>query len=161
MSRRVLSILNLKDLEALRTKSELVTFSLDKDTIGLIDDLKKFTITQDGLGMSAVQLGVHKSLFVMRRSRYDKLTVVINPTIVSGTKPKVGPEGCFSISLADRTAAMVKRMNSINVVYDNENGERISSELLGLDAIVFQHEYDHCVGKLMIDPPNFTGWSKF
>ena len=168
MTTRILSIANPTDLDLLRKESLAVSFitlddgtqQLDQETTELVEQLKQIVISRDGLGISAVQVGVHKKLFLLR-TKQDKLLTIINPRIIKGKGSNTGPEGCFSIDLSERMAAMVKRMTSINVVYDNEHGKLICSELLGLDAIVFQHEYDHCLGKLMIDPPHFTGWSKF
>ena len=40
----------------------------------------------------------------------------------------------------------VKRPIWIEVEYENENGEHTKNKLKGLEARVFQHEYDHMEG---------------
>ena len=40
----------------------------------------------------------------------------------------------------------VNRPDSIEVEYENENGEKQKKAMFGLEARIFQHEYDHMEG---------------
>src|SRR5690606_8148898 len=91
---RLRTIISDNDVMDLRKPSEEVALVLgdssgraypDKDTVELIEALKSYVIKNDGLGMAAVQLGVHKRIFVMRRPfNSDQLLVVINPRVRRG-----------------------------------------------------------------------------
>lgn len=171
---RLRTILSDQDVMDLRKESEDVTLSLgdnsgnaypDGETRELIQALKDYVMENDGLGMAAVQLGVHKRLFVMRRPfSSDQLLTVINPKIrrVDGQSSKV--EGCFSIP--DTPAdPVVQRASMIWVDFTDENGVTYENEMfVGMDARVFQHEYDHLNGILFIDEKSngfgFKGWKR-
>lgn len=169
---RLRTIISDNDVMDLRKPSEEVALVLgdssgraypDKDTVELIEALKSYVIENDGLGMAAVQLGVHKRVFVMRRPfNSDQLLVVINPRVRRGEGGSLKAEGCFS--LPDLPAdPMVRRYSMIWADFTDENGEEHTEEMfVGMDARVFQHELDHLDGILMIDQkPNkkgFQGW---
>jgi len=165
--RTVATVLTDDGLTLLRTPSVEVPFTvlgdgnlcLDRVTGELIDDLKSFVTEHNGLGMSAIQLGIAKRIFVMRR-KTNEIIAVINPKIVERSDEyAASPEGCFSIPLMPGVGAIVSRSKSISVQYDNEIGERISTQLTGMEARIFQHETDHLEGNLMIDKDKLNGWS--
>ena len=168
--KKILNILSDEDLNALREKSVDVSFvvlengqfSLDQETLTLVQDLKDLVIKHNGLGMSAIQLGVNKRLFVMRHPYTgNNLLTIVNPKIVeSSEKAKNGIEGCFSVPLPNRTFALVSRPTQVTVEYHNEFCENKKQVLDGMSARVFQHELDHLNGKLMIDVDRLNGWSK-
>ena len=153
------------DVSDLRKPSDPVSEAelSSADTKELIQALKDYVTEHQGLGMAAVQLGVHKRIFVMRQPfSSDRLTVVINPRILRGTGHSVKAEGCFS--LPDVPAdPMVKRSSMIFVNYTDENGVLQEEEMLvGMDARIFQHELDHLDGILMVDAkPNGRGFQRW
>lgn len=172
---RLRTIISDQDVIDLRKPSEPVTFAyadnsgnatLDKDTTELIEALKNYVVEHDGLGMAAVQLGVHKRIIVMRRPfNSNNLLVLINPEIqrVAGSISAKG-EGCFSIPNTPGEA-MVKRPSVVYINYEDEQGQAFKDEMLvGVDARVFQHELDHLNGMLMIDTKagklGFQGWRR-
>lgn len=171
---RLRTIVSDQDVLDLRTPSAPVVFAvadnsggcvLDKDTQELIQALKDYVIENDGLGMAAVQLGVHSRVIVMRRPfNSDQLLVLINPEIQRSQGTSVKGEGCFS--LPDTPGeAMVRRASTIFVNYEDEQGVKHEGEMLvGMDARVFQHELDHLNGILIVDTkPNklgFQGWKR-
>jgi peptide deformylase len=167
--RSVVTILTDEGFRLLREKSAPVAFTvlgdgsvcLESSTIALIEELKQFVLDNRGLGMSAIQLGIPLSIFVMRKPwNSNNVIAVINPKILRKEDTVIKAEGCFSIPLPLGTGANVKRANKIYVEYDTEEGERITDELfIGMDARVFQHELDHLNGELMIDEKKFEGWS--
>ena len=73
---------------------------------------------------------------------------VINPVIKGRMGSKQHVESCFSELLPAR----VKRSKTVTVSYTTLSGQvwcRIFETLDGLDAQVFQHEYDHLQGILI------------
>ena len=56
-------------------------------------------------------------------------------------------EGCLSFP---GLWVKVNRPETIEVEYEDENGEKVQRELYGLQSRIFQHEYDHMEGS------NFT-----
>jgi peptide deformylase len=171
---RLRTIVADQDVIDLRKPSEEVTLSIgdnsgnaypDGETNELIQALKDYVTEHEGLGMAAVQLGVHKRLFVMRRPfNSDKLLVVINPKILRTNGKSTKSEGCFSIpDLPGRP--MITRASMIWVNFTDESGVEYKDEMLvGMDARIFQHEYEHLEGNLLIDKTrygNFKGWAAF
>ena len=165
--RTVATVITDEGLALLRTKSVEVPFTvlgdggvcLDIVTNELIEDLKRFVMENNGLGMSAIQLGIAKRIFVMRR-KTDEIIIVINPKIVERSDEyAASPEGCFSIPLMPGVGAIVSRSTSISVQYDTETGDHVSTQLTGMEARIFQHETDHLEGNLMIDKDKLNGWS--
>ena len=160
--RNLVTILTEEGMMTLLQKSENVSLPLCAEDKDLILDLKNFIKNNDGLGMSAIQLGSTKNIFVMKKPwNSNNLIAVINPKITRKEGSSVKVEGCFSIPTPKNTGALVKRAQQIFVEFYNESGELISNELfIGIDARVFQHEFDHLKGELMINKNKFQGWSE-
>lgn len=168
MPKQVVTILTEHGLEILRQKSAPVAFTvlgdgnvcLDAATNDIIKDLKQYVIDNDGLGMSAIQLGLPIAIFVMRKPwNSNNIVTIINPKILRREGSVVKSEGCFSVPLPPRTGIKVKRADKIYVEYDTEFGDRITDELFtDMDARVFQHELDHLNCILTIDESRFIGW---
>ena len=99
-----------------------------------------------GIGLAAPQIGVDRSIFVIDIDNVRK--VFINPTIVdtsTGMEDQV--EGCLSLP---GLQLKVKRPSSITVMWLDEDGNKQISDLDGLWARCWLHEYDHLQG-IMID----------
>ena len=159
------------NLSFLRKKSEPIGFViadnsgqsyLSTNDQSLVGALKKFIRENEALGISAIQLGHAKQIFVMRKPwNSENLLVVINPKISSVRGKSKKPESCFSIPAPDGMYAIVQRPSEINIQYQNENGITIEDFMLGFDARLFLHEYSHLIGKLMTDNHKlgkFIGW---
>ena len=121
----------------LRKKSRYREFNLD-----LIQDLKETMKANEGAGLSAVQIGNLDRGFV---SIYD---VNVNPVIISSEGHLSIKEGCLSIPGKE---FYITRASKVKVEYTNENFVNIKKTLIGIEARVFLHEYDHLEGKLIID----------
>lgn len=107
----------------------------------LIDTMKNF----EGIGLSANQIGIMERAFVMYHN-FSKREIMccFNPKIVfTSEEEDYMDEGCLSWP---GLWLKVKRPIWIEVEYENENGEHIKNKLKGLEARVFQHEYDHMEG---------------
>ena len=170
---RLRSVIIDQDALFLREESEVVPLTtiesganvMDKETSELAAALKTRLIEKDALGVAAIQLGVKKRMFAMRKPfSSDRIVTVINPKIDRvGPKFSVRTEGCLSIDYLPENikGALVKRHSEIYVSYTDQDGIDHKEEMLmGMDARVFQHELDHLNGKLMIDEPAFQGWQR-
>ena len=106
------------------------------------------------VGIAAPQVGVLSRLAIVDTSRNPKypgghgLLVLVNPTIVASDGEQFFREGC--LSLPDYTAN-IKRHAAVTVSALGLNGEQISINAEGFEAVVLQHEIDHLDGVLFLD----------
>lgn len=151
----------------LRNPTAVVTFPLSKEDKILIADMKYSIHPQQlkkanapweaAVGMAANQWGVAKQIFLFcpEGDAEKGLEVIINPRYEpvaeqNGKTREVDDwEGCFSIPLA---TGHIRRYHTIRVTYQNEKGEKLTKELSGWAARVWQHENDHLFGFLYDDP---------
>ncbi len=125
----------------------------DDHLVGLIRDMFETMHNADGIGLAANQVGLQLSLAVidisvMENYKREKPLVVINPEILESSGERIMEEGCLSVpGIRDD----VNRADSIKVKFTNGNFERIETELSGMWARVFQHEYDHLQQKFFVN----------
>lgn len=101
---------------------------------------------EDCVGLAAVQIGYLVRAFVVKNIKTGKFQVFTNPFIVKKSPQTYeAEEGCLSL---DGTRK-VRRYTWVDVVYTDANGKYHKEVLEGLKAEVFQHEYDHTLGKLI------------
>ena len=133
----------------LRLKSETVNLLDEVEHIlHLETKMKEVLQKEKGLGLSAIQLGVPKRMFVMKNIMGNIITI-INPIILGQqNKEVVKGEGCLSIP---GRQFRTKRYNSIQVKYTNLLGQEVKENFIGLESIIFQHEFDHLNGTLVLD----------
>jgi len=123
----------------------------------LIDNMFETMHNASGIGISAPQVGLDISLFLIDLSTYSEedpgipniKKVFINPEIIDefGSLEDHN-EGCLSIPAVRED---VSRKNKIKVRYLDLEFKEHYEEIDGLFARVFQHEYDHLKGVLFID----------
>lgn len=95
-------------------------------------------------GLSAVQVGVPVSLFVM-----DNGEVYINGKIIyTDGKAYLTSEGCYSCK-PNKFNYPVMRYPSVVIRYQRINGKEATVKYMGKRAQVVQHEVDHQFGKLI------------
>lgn len=112
--------------------------------------LKFLNQIENGLGLSAVQTGYLKRVFVIRWA--DRLYICINPEIKKYSRKKVTiKEGC--LSYPDKEV-YVKRSQQIEVTYTNGAGDYTVGRFEGLLARIFQHEFDHLNGICKVGDDN-------
>lgn len=100
----------------------------------------------NGCGLSAVQLGIMKRVFVIRHKGESRK--VINPEIIESSEDITElEEGCLSFPGKFKK---IERSNTIKVKYNNGKDD-IIEKLSGFIARIFQHEYDHLNGKLCVE----------
>ena len=132
-----------------------------------IHDMIELLHSTRGLGLSAPQVGIDEQFFVW--NYYP--SVVVNPTITR-RKGNIGSEeGCLSLIYDNEKEvpvelykwAKVDKSGRVHIIREVQRPEEIWVEgydykgrefnlrYKGLPAIIFSHEYQHILGKLIID----------
>ena len=130
--------------------------SIDKKIIDLVKEMEETLISAkepEGVGLSAPQVGVLLSLFLIRKTSSAKPTAFINPKILKRTgirkskmgKNKIELEGCLSIP---KIWGQVNRHDKILVSYQTVEGIQKKEWFSGLVSSSIQHEDDHLHGIL-------------
>lgn len=130
-------------------KSISVPVQFGTDISNEINQMKKILLENGGVGLSAPQVGINQTYFIMNTEFVENnIVTVINPKIdyLSHLKEKL-EESCLSFS--DKIVS-VNRSTTIHVRYYNEKWEEQSMYLSGIKARIFQHEYDHLIGKCIL-----------
>ena len=119
-----------------------------KDLVSdLVDTLKK----AKGLGLSAVQIGVLKRVFIVDLTAVDlteTLRVFINPEILETSGEAEMEEGCLSFP---GIYQKIVRPAVVKVKATDLEGREFVLEAKGMAARAILHEYDHLEGKLYIE----------
>ncbi len=150
----ILPLVTIPD-PSLRKKS-LPVEVVDEEIRAFVKDMIETMYHDDGVGLAAVQVGVHKRILVIDASdRDDTMPLgffpicVINPKIVKWSEEKCTlTEGCLSVP---GEYLEVIRPESLTVQFLDEKGETRVIDCSGWFARVIQHEIDHLDGKLLID----------
>lgn len=143
----VLNVLTFPD-ERLRTVARRVE-NVDATIKALVEDMFETMKDEQGIGLAATQVDVHKRVVVMDVSEnQDDPHVFINPEIIEKIGSTVSEEGCLSVP---NNYAKIDRAEKVKVRALNKKGEQFELEAEGLFAICIQHELDHLQGKLFVD----------
>ena len=106
------------------------------------------------VGIAAPQIGVLSRIAVVDTSRNPKhpaghgLLILVNPRLIAHAGEQFFREGC--LSLPDYTAN-IRRFQNVTVEALGLDGERLSVDAEGFEAVVLQHEIDHLDGLLFLD----------
>lgn len=154
----------------LHEKSEDVVFPLDSKTKKLIDDsltylemsqIEEYSEKYDlrpGMGLSFVQIGIKKRIFVISEELDDgkfRRYVVINPKIISKSEELIyvgEGEGCLSVNR--EVEGIIPRYARITVAAFDEHGNPFTIRVREDISVAFQHEIDHLNGILFVDKIN-------
>ena len=118
-----------------------------EDPVKLAEELLAAMVKYEGMGISACQIGVDLKVFAMRFNG-DGI-VAFNPRITKTEGPETYiTEGCLSFP---GLFFPVTRSYGINVTYQIKDGTAMSASFVDISAKIFQHEYDHMLGKLYIE----------
>ena len=114
----------------------------------MFDTMKKY----GGIGLSANQVGLPFNMFVLgdhpEIEKGLKMTC-FNPMIVSSSvEEETMKEGCLTFPFVFLN---ITRPRKVVVKYEDENGDLKEGSLDGMISRVFQHEYDHMLGKTFVD----------
>tara|TARA_B100000029_G_scaffold516597_1_gene631580 strand:+ start:7907 stop:8410 length:504 start_codon:yes stop_codon:yes gene_type:complete len=134
----------------LRTVAKPV-IKFDKSLKKLVDDMLETMYYEDGIGLAASQVNVHKRVIVMDISeeRNDPM-VFINPEFkIKDNKSLFSfTEGCLSVPGFNEE---ITRPDQIYLHWQDVEGNKHNAEPEGLVTVCIQHEIDHLEGKLMVD----------
>lgn len=118
----------------------------------LMDDMLETMYANHGIGLAAVQVGVHQNVIVMDVGVMDgKKTPIklINPKILAESDTvSIYEEGCLSFP---GQYSDVERPAQVKVEYMDENGEVKTLAAEGITATCLQHEIDHTKGTVFVD----------
>ena len=114
----------------------------------MFDTMKKY----GGIGLSANQVGLPFNMFVLGDhpdlEKGLKMTC-FNPMIISSSvEEETMKEGCLTFPFVFLS---ITRPRKVVVKYEDENGDLKEGSLDGMISRVFQHEYDHMLGKTFVD----------
>jgi len=116
----------------------------------MFDTMKKY----GGIGLTCNQVGLPFNMFVLgdHVGLEDGLKMsCFNPVIISASEETVAmKEGCLTFPFVFLT---ITRPRKIVVKYEDEKGDLQEGNLDGMMSRIFQHEYDHILGK------NFTEYA--
>lgn len=103
--------------------------------------LAQTMIKNDGLGLSANQVGLRYRVFVVMA---NPIICCFNPKIVDISEDEITmEEGCLSYP---GLFVKIKRPQVIRIRYTRPNGETVTEQYQDLTARVMQHELDHLNG---------------
>ena len=134
---------------------QLITDMITYLTMSQIDEEREKYDLRAGMGLSAVQVGVLKRIFVvveeLEKNKF-KNYIVINPKVISHSEEEIfvgEGEGCLSV---DREVeGIVPRYARMTVEAYDENGKSYQIRVREDISIAFQHEIDHLNGILFVD----------
>jgi peptide deformylase len=142
-----------------RVLSAIAPFSDDilkeegfKDRKELSEKMFELMKKYGGTGLSANQVGLPFNMFVMgdhpQLENGLKITC-FNPMIISASEEKiVMKEGCLTFPFVFLS---ITRPRKITVKYEDENGDLKEGHLDGMISRIFQHEYDHMIGRVFTE----------
>jgi len=132
----------------LRKISDEVDLSsgVPQDIVDLAEAMIQTVIADEGVGLSAPQIGRNVCLIVVKRGASYR--AFINPVITKAKGSSVMEEGCLS---CPNIFGPIKRAKQITVKAFKLNGKSIRIRATAQDAHIFQHEIDHLAGVLIKD----------
>ncbi len=133
--------------EILKKKSREVD-TIDEKIQTLIDDMIETMYKFNGVGLSAVQVGILKRVVVIDIDDGTGVKVLINPKITKTKGEQEVEEGC--LSFPNQYAKMI-RPKEVTVEALDRNGKKITIKAKDLLAQAIAHECDHLDGIVFID----------
>ena len=139
--------LRLEKDEILKKKSREVE-NIDEKIQTLIDDMIETMYKNNGVGLSAVQVGILKRIVVIDVEDGEGARVLINPKIVKTKGEQEVDEGCLSFP---NQYAKVVRPKEVTAEALNRDGKKIVIKAKDLLAQAICHELDHLEGITFVD----------
>ncbi len=147
----------------LKEVSKEVPLEEIKSCSSFVEDMLETMYYNNGIGLSAIQVGVDKRIVVIDVG--IEPVIMFNPAIIDTTKPiLLMSEGCLSLPGIREN---VMRNVGVLIQYYNKNGafcvlnsekeydRALDNELL---SQAIQHELDHLDGKIFVD--SFSSFKK-
>ena len=123
-----------------------------KDRKELSDAMFEAMKKYGGIGLSANQVGLPFNMFVLgdhpQLENGLKITC-FNPMIIKRSdETVVMKEGCLTFPFLFLS---ITRPRKVTVKYEDENGDLKEGHLDGMISRIFQHEYDHMLGRVFTE----------
>jgi len=147
----------------LREKSQRVE-SFDTSLHKLLDAMYEVMIDSNGIGLAAIQVAYPLQVLILNIPNEDgeqpkeNLLEIINPKIISKEGTSSYQEGCLSVPGFYED---VERFESLELEYQDRDGNIFTLQADGLLSIALQHEMDHLNGILFIDKLSYSRRKKF
>lgn len=129
----------------IRKKSKPVK-KFDETLWELLDDMKETLNANPGAGLSAVQVGVLKRVFIIDINNMQ--IEFVNPEIIKVKGEQYKKEGCLSVKLPFE---FVRRPQEVTVTAFDRYGNKFTLTCEDWTAVCICHETDHLDGVLYID----------
>ena len=143
----VLDVLIYPD-ERLKTIATPVT-EVNDEVRRIIDDMFETMYQQEGIGLAATQVDIHRRIITIDiDGTKQNQVVLINPEIMNSSGETGIEEGCLSLP---GLRGFVPRKEKVTVKALNRDGEEFVLEADELLAICIQHEIDHLNGIVFAD----------
>ena len=147
----------------LKEKSERIE-KFDKSLHNLLDAMYPIMMNSNGIGLAAIQVAHPKEVLILNipdedgEQSQENLLEIINPIITHKDGVSSYQEGCLSVPGFYED---INRYETININYQDRDGN--TKELIadGLLSIAIQHEIDHLNGILFIDKLSYSRRKKF
>lgn len=133
--------------EILRKKSREVEV-IDDRIRELLDDMVETMHALNGVGISAVQVGILKRLVAIDLYDGNKPLKLINPVIVKAKGEQEVEEGC--LSFPNQYAKLIRPKEVVVEALDR-SGKKITIKAKDLLAQAIAHELDHLDGVVFTD----------
>ena len=145
-----MKLVNQNDL-ILTTPCEFFDFANPPiNPFDLAKDLVKTLYDNNGIGLSANQVGIPYRVFAMRG--VPENFVCFNPKLVQPSEMEIIlEEGCLTYP---GLLVKIKRPQHIRVRFTTPNGETLTKQFTGMTARIFQHELDHLDGIIFYNKAN-------
>lgn len=127
---------------------------IDDQVRAVAERMIEMMLDVEGLGLAAPQVGLPWRMFVTNVPEEKQTRVYINPTLTNlGSETDVYEEGCLSLP---GVHVEIARPTTATLAAQDLHGNQMSITSAGFAARVWQHEFDHLNGVLIIDhlPPN-------
>jgi peptide deformylase len=125
---------------------------VDDELRQLVREMLQTMYSEDGIGLAAPQVGVHKQLIVIDcepDNAANPPLILINPTVKQVSRDLcVAQEGCLSIP---GVYLDVKRPQVVEIAYKDEYGRPQTLKASDLLGRCIQHEMDHLNGVVFVD----------
>jgi len=137
----------------LRKISEPVTV-FDQHLADLTAKMLELMRADQGVGLAAPQVGINQRIFVANATgKPEDDLIVVNPVLSDAADSENDEEGCLSLPKirADVDRALTIRLNAQDI-----HGQPFERVATGFEARIWQHEFDHLNGVMIIDRMGFT-----
>ena len=137
----------------LRKVSQPVT-QFDADLKRLAARMFELMREEQGVGLAAPQVGVNLRLFVVNHTgKPEDDRAIVNPVLSDADGNELGEEGCLSLP---KIRTQIDRATSVHLKAQDLDGKPFEQDGTDFEARVWQHEFDHLDGIMLIDRMGFT-----